>query len=501
MTLPTLKATKPHGGFRFLTIQQLCLLWWAYRTSCIQLIDFRVWYAAQEMVARRCQLAPDHVPDYTHRELHGLVGGVGGEHLRASLRRLAALGLLTWSRTQLTFATSLTDLCGRHDLAGFHTMVDAIPNAQRRVPVPRQALRLIAGGRKASVIATMLGHLLRCLYYREQRCHSGGWCKASWIAEVFGIHLRSVKAARKYLVEIGWLRTFHASQRMGNRWGTYTLISLSWTRTALERHTDAHAGPPASQSPPPSKFCTTGLPPLLQKDREPFQESQHQQPTLTAETTRAALPLYPPALLSHEKTGVKIRDTHTRKAPPFPPTLQHIVSDDLCDTARLLILFAQAQRQGLIDGSDSARLTFVAMAEHARGLGTANPCGLFAALVRRQCWHYVTDRDEDAASVRLKQYWYGSEEPRLPTCPPRAAAPPPLSKDAFMVRELQRELARAGFQGEAFGWVHRAYPEWTRARWDAAVTELTAAQLGWQRANASTCLEECAQASDTTWAA
>ena len=76
----------------------------------------------------------------------------------------------------------------------------------------------------------MLGHLLRCLYYREQRCHSGGWCKASWIAEVFGIHLRSVKAARKHLVEIGWLRTFHTPQRVGNRWGTYTLISLSWTR-------------------------------------------------------------------------------------------------------------------------------------------------------------------------------------------------------------------------------------------------------------------------------
>ena len=70
-----------------------------------------------------------------------------------------------------------------------------------------------------------------------------------------------------------------------------------------------------------------------------------------------------------------------------------------------------------------------------------------------------------------------------------------------MVRELHRELARAGFQGEAFGWVHRPYPEWTRARWDHAVAELTAAQQGWQRANAGTCLEACAQALETTWAA
>src|SRR3989449_4770223 len=114
---PKLKAKKPHGGFRLLIVQQLCLVWWAYRSRRIQLMDFRVWCAAQEMVARRCQLAPDQVPDYTPRELHGLVGGVGGEYLRASLRRLQTLGLLTWSSTRLTFATAPTDLHGVEDLS------------------------------------------------------------------------------------------------------------------------------------------------------------------------------------------------------------------------------------------------------------------------------------------------------------------------------------------------------------------------------------------------
>src|SRR5712691_6398985 len=141
-TYPQLKATKPTGGFVFLTVQQLCLIWWAYRTRLIQLMDFRVWFAAHEMVARRCKLAPDQVPDYTPKELHGLVGGVGGEHLRASLRRLEAVGLLTWSRTQLTFATSPADLRGIHDLADFHRMLHAIANPQRHVPVPRQVVRL-----------------------------------------------------------------------------------------------------------------------------------------------------------------------------------------------------------------------------------------------------------------------------------------------------------------------------------------------------------------------
>src|SRR6266436_5235210 len=131
---PKRMARKPVGGFIFLTVQQLCLLWWAYRTRLIQLRDFRVWFAAQEMVARRCQVASGQVPAYTPKELHGLVGGVGGEHLRASLRRLEAMGLLTWSSTVITFATSPAHLSGVHDLSGFHTMLEAVPNHARRVP-------------------------------------------------------------------------------------------------------------------------------------------------------------------------------------------------------------------------------------------------------------------------------------------------------------------------------------------------------------------------------
>src|SRR5919108_6362753 len=121
-TYPKRMARKPVGGFVFLTVRQLCLLWWAYRARLIQLMDVRVWFAAQEMTARRCQIDSGQVPTYTPRELHGLVGGVGGEHLRASLRRLETTGLLTWSSSTLSFATSLTDLRGVYDLADFHTM-------------------------------------------------------------------------------------------------------------------------------------------------------------------------------------------------------------------------------------------------------------------------------------------------------------------------------------------------------------------------------------------
>ena len=35
---PRLTAKKPHGGFRLLLVQQLCLVWWAYRSRLIQLM-------------------------------------------------------------------------------------------------------------------------------------------------------------------------------------------------------------------------------------------------------------------------------------------------------------------------------------------------------------------------------------------------------------------------------------------------------------------------------
>ncbi len=52
-----------------------------------------------------------------------------------------------------------------------------------------------------------------------------------------------------------------------------------------------------------------------------------------------------------------------------------------------------------------------------------------------------------------------------------------------MVRELQRELARQGWHGDIFAWVHQYDPAWSRARWERAATELAQAQATWQRAN------------------
>jgi hypothetical protein len=176
----------------------------------------------------------------------------------------------------------------------------------------------------------------------------------------------------------------------------------------------------------------------------------------------------------------QLAQEHSKPTTIQPPTLRHIIPDDLQDTARLLTLFAQAQGQGLIGKSDSDRLTFLALAEHAKIVGSQNPCGLFAALVQRQHWHFVTDSDEDVAQARLKTYLYG---PTARAAPPPATALAELSRDAAIVRYVRTQLARAGWQGDAFGLLSHGDPTWTRERWEIATTELAHAQAAWQHAN------------------
>lgn len=656
-TYPQLTATKPQGGFVFLAVQQFCLIWSAYRIRDIQLRDLRAWFACHELVARRCQLAPGQTPTYTRDELHRLVGGAGGGHLRASLCRLEALGLLTWSSATITFATSPRDFQGLGEQTVLTAMLKEIPNPHRRVPVPRQTLRLIAGGCRSAVIATILGHLCRCLYYRKGQCHSGGLCKASWIAGVFGLHVRNIKAARKHLAAIGWLQQRPTPQRILNRWGVSVVVNLAWNRTTanavghahqeaatshtrcqISLHEDAlppitapagdpikpeespgapytpgilqedhlpsapmhptlsaetpsslHAAyamlpedeqvalrvaatahllqqgykrafliepvimsavhtlltarrttpqteestlrthvPPSQLSPSessPRSALSTGQSPPPFQNREPFQDHKNQKPgsarpdgiaMVTQNTSKNLRQPFPfpqevrfphgavlryalneesdlPPLPDHIQTPPHqlpaffgppgIAQNKAGNSPLLalpPPTLNHIIPEDLRSTDRLLALYKEAHHQHLLGRSDSDRLTFVALAEHATVVGRTNPCGLFAALLRRQAWHFVTDSDEDAAHARLTHYFYGTPSRAAPE---RAAVVAELSRDATIVRYVQTQLARTGWQGDAFALVSREDTTWTRARWDTAVGELAAAQRVWHQAH------------------
>jgi hypothetical protein len=126
-----------------------------------------------------------------------------------------------------------------------------------------------------------------------------------------------------------------------------------------------------------------------------------------------------------------------------------------------------------VTSSEWGRLRFVAAAEHARVIGTRNPCGLFVRLVRGGLLHFATGDDEQAASVRLRRHLYGSAR-EGPAGPERTVtrSEPELSADARLVEAVRGAAARARYRGDAFPLLKRVQPEWTRERWDQAVAEL-----------------------------
>lgn len=346
----------------------------------IRLIDLRVWLACFEAVAKRCVLKPGIRPRYSLGEIHGLVGGVGGEHIRNALRRLERAGLLEWSESAIHFPGSV-DLGVNQESEASQAILSMVRNHRRKIPVPRRIIRHIAGGERPTAIATILGHLLRCLYYRDGQCVPAGTCKASWIAEVFGVDERNVKAARRRLIEMGWLIPQATSQHHLNRAGLLVLVNLGWSKGEASRH---------SKSPPPTRLSTTGLPPP-NKDKKLPSGSKNQKPAFRG-----------PAGVCKQ----------TREA--GKPTICHVVAADLRDDGRLMELFQQATGKGLVKKTQSDRLRFFSAAEHAIAEADVNPCGLFVTVVRRGLWSYISLAEEDLATRRLKRWDAAS---RLRTSP------------------------------------------------------------------------------------
>src|SRR5262249_28869838 len=139
------RSAKPEGGFCLLSAGQILRSWEAYRDGHIEFRDLRVWLAAHELVARRCRLAKGRIARFTLEALTRLIGGVGGEHLRSSLRTLEASRLISWSTSAVTFPK-----LGGGDRKD-----------RRLIPVPRRTLRFLAGCKRPVVAATILGHLIR----------------------------------------------------------------------------------------------------------------------------------------------------------------------------------------------------------------------------------------------------------------------------------------------------------------------------------------------------
>ena len=290
---------KPLGGFVFLSVWQLCHVWAAVQQRRIRIVDVWVWLAAHELVARRCQIQPGQTVQYRIEELSRLVGRA--HSMPHSLRRLAQAGLLRWDEAQITFPEEATAM---DECEAVHAMLKQIPNHQRRVPVPRRILRYLAGGCPRAVIATLLGHLLRCLYYRGGRCCPDGHCKATWIADVFGLSLRQVKHTRRQLEHLGLLQRHEAPQWVLNAYGVSITINLQWEGPPHDDTTRAQ--------PPMTAWCEPVASPLATDQKRDAAsrvsvtrteaERTQSQPTADAAVSQeAAAKIAPPTYAKHRE--------------------------------------------------------------------------------------------------------------------------------------------------------------------------------------------------------
>jgi hypothetical protein len=392
---------------------QLCSVWIAYQAKLISSMDLRVWFAAQEMVARRCLvLQKGQRISYTISELQELTEREGGA---ASLKRLAHCGLLIWASDIITFPL-IPHLAGQH--TRLHDMLELVRNNKRQVPVPRRMLRFIAGGCSRVMVATVLGHLFRCLYYRKGECHPAGLCKASWIAEVFGVSERAVKTARQSLEAFRWLERGEIKPWVRNRYGQKIAINLQWEAPAMGEPVAA----PAPQIAPPPVFLAPEIAPPDSNKKLRTEEENNQNPIgsvpsgfLSALFTEMQEQIRNGTVTNETTRRVQLcnsSDSHAHKKSITPqptvalaaPSLANVLLEDLRDTERLFILYHQSLQTKLIGQSESEQLAFFALAQHVITYGPANPGGLFRHLLTRNQFQVITQEEEDAAVQRLKRY-------------------------------------------------------------------------------------------------
>lgn len=458
------------GRYRRIPAVQLAMAWWLHSSGKINRYQLRVYFALHEMAERRA-FQPRNTPkSFGLRELHRLIGGGGGwpdagKDLRAALRALERTGLARMREDGLALAQS-PDQLRVDDLTAFFEMFNNIPNRHRMVPVPRRTLRALAAGFSRGMTATILGHLITGLFWSRQKAvyRVDGRCKVSWITETFHVSERAVRAARSRLTEMGWLEPMPVSQWQLNRWGQRFRLNPSWgpgAETSGPVDTTASAAVGGGESAPQNRnSAPQSAPPCSKQVSFPNGKLQNQTPTRRAD----------PSGVSIRKSSRKKPTRRARKVHSQAPDLRDVRYQDLRDTGSLLQLHGQAITKGLAKPGEWGRLRFVSLAERSLRRGH-DPCRLFAWLLKKQRWDYITDSDEDEANRRIKEHLYPRD--RIRSVMPEQSTPPPapvLSPDGRVAMACIQTVRRHGLSLSP-AMLARQQKGWSQERWNAAEAE------------------------------
>lgn len=381
-----MSSTTVIGGYELVPVVSLLNLLSALEEQMIGYRAFRVFFAALSQLATRnaaCRTAKKQgrrapVPMFRLEELYQCVGG-DPAHIRADLRSLEAIGLLTFTGEAITINAQILS-CGENRIA---EGVGKGRSKNRLVPLPRRLMRYLSRCSKPSVAKVMLAYLIRGLTrLRDGTINTKGAVKATWLAHIAGVSIRAARAARALLMSWGFITgddssNQHQLNRNGARFeiNPHCVPDHDTRELVRSERMKEFAGPPASNL---KEFAP------LNKEHRTLSDKENQK-----------------------------RGSGVQRQGKNPPQLKHIDVLDLRDVGRLLELHRQATKAGWIDSSESSRAFFVAAAVRARQAQACDPVRVFVVLVRRNLRSHISQAQEDEALRLLRDHLQAAPKRRV----------------------------------------------------------------------------------------
>lgn len=283
------------------------------------------------------------------------------------------------------------------------------------LPIPRRLIRFLAQCDKRSTFLTLLSYIERGITLRNRSIKNAGSIKATLIAEKTGLSLRSVRLARKELLELGIITPDTTKyQRKLNRDGAYFTINLNWSleKTDKQIHREVRGG--AIKSPTAEKSVLSACIDGSIQGVDNLKISVPQIAPLPTKNCSQIAPPYRDSKTSKESRNQKTQSKASNTSGVFSkhwgqgrkPNLFDVQLEDLKSFDRTEALYEQAIKAKLIQNSESNFLNWVGAAVRARTCEARDPVKVFVGIVRKGLWINITQAEEDRARAAINKYKY-----------------------------------------------------------------------------------------------
>lgn len=403
---------QPKSGYKTITPIQICNALSLLENEKLSRKSLQIYFACFSLIAireaaNRSQKKKSRkgmvIPSYRLRELSRTTE-LPLNVIKKELSKLSSLGLLTFSESKILITKDSIEASGEllENLSGKRS-------PKRPIPMPRSILRFLSKCKKESLIKTLLAYIIRGLTLsRDGEIKGQGSVKCSWISDVMGISLRSVKGARKELIELRILTPDTGSTQWKlNKTGAYFTINLDWVEKTQKEGRELVIRQNKSDNVTyQTKLCSKSVDKLISDKK-----------ILAPPTPQEHINFAPPYKDKKTSSYEEYKNQKTLGEPKIPagvfskqggrkiskPTLSNVLEVDLKDFSRCESLYFQACKQGIIQAGEASAINFLASAVRARSVEGEAP-KIFMGLIKKKLWHHITQADEDRALSALRRY-------------------------------------------------------------------------------------------------